>query len=155
MHTPRAKAEKMADWSPESIEDTDYLAALELFETKEFKREDREESLSVQSSNDEDFLAALDHYKQKLLATGPAVKEDEAFLANYGQEVKSGLPCVSTRFGPPVSEEDIISKMEGTIPKSTRNSTKWAVKVWDDWVENRKNQASSPYNILPNLGQCD
>ena len=140
----------MADWSPESIEEADYLAALELFETKEFKREDREESLSVQSSSDEDFLAALDHYEQKLLATGP-VKEDEAFLVNYGQEIKSSLPCVGTRFGPPVSEEDIISKMEGTIPKSTRNSTKWAVKVWDDWVENRKNQASSPYNIPPNL----
>ena len=83
------------------------MAALELFEENDFKRE---EPLSVQSSSDENyFLAALDHYEQKLLgATGP-VKEDEDFLVNYGQEVKTGLPCLSTRFGPPVSEE-IISK---------------------------------------------
>lgn len=101
----------MADFSPERVEEADYLAALELFEAKEFKGEDQEESLSVQSSSDADFLAALDHYEQKLLAMGP-VKEDEAFLVNYGQEVKTG--------GPPVSEEDIISKMEGTIPKSTQ-----------------------------------
>ena len=124
------------------------MAALELFEENGFKRE---EPLSVQSSSNEEFLAALDHYQQKLLSTTGPVKEDEDFLVNYGQEVKTGLPCLSTRFGPPVSEEDIISKMEGTIPKSTRNFTKWAVKVWNDWVENRKNQASSPYNIPPNL----
>ena len=65
------------------LKEADYLAAPELFEAKELKGEDQEELLSVQSSSDEDFLAAFDHYEQKLLAMGH-VKEDEAFLVNYG-----------------------------------------------------------------------
>ena len=63
-----------------------YLA--ELFEANEFKREDREESLSVQSSGDGDFLAALYHYEQKLLGAMPRV------LSYHSATVRKLTACI-------------------------------------------------------------
>ena len=47
--------------------------------------------------------------------------------------------------------EDILKKIHGAIPKSTKNSTKWAVNVWNDWVANRKSQVALPCDIPPSL----
>ena len=45
----------------------------------------------------------------------------------------------SERFGPLVTEKDILDKIEGTVPVTTRRATMWAVKIWQDWIESRKN----------------
>ena len=44
----------------------------------------------------------------------------------------------SKRFGAPVSEKNILDKIDGAVPVTTRRTTTWAVKVWQDWVESRK-----------------
>ena len=52
-------------------------------------------------------------------------------------KVRSGPS--NMRFAAPVSEKDILDKIDGAVPATTRRATTWAVKVWQDWVESRKN----------------
>ena len=42
------------------------------------------------------------------------------------------------RFDYPVSENDILEKIDGVIPKSTRKSTTWSVNTWEDWCDHRQ-----------------
>ena len=45
--------------------------------------------------------------------------------------------AVDNRFGKPVTEEDIVAQIESAVPKSTRKTTSWGVKIWETWIENR------------------
>ena len=42
------------------------------------------------------------------------------------------------RFAQPVTEAELLKKIEGAVPRSTRKTTTWAVKTWQDWADNRK-----------------
>ena len=60
---------------------------------------------------------------------------DDLFMADeYGQS--------SQRFGDAVTEEDILRNIESAIPKSTKKSTAWAVRIWASWVKHRTDTGS-------------
>ena len=40
-----------------------------------------------------------------------------------------------SRFGDPITEADILEKIEGAFPKSTRKTTLWSKKTWQEWAE--------------------
>ena len=52
--------------------------------------------------------------------------------------VKSLIIIIITRFAAPVSEEDLLKKITGSIPKATQKSTAWATTTWKDWGTNRQ-----------------
>ena len=53
---------------------------------------------------------------------------------------KSNVELWSPRFRSPKSMEQERSMLIGWIPKITCQSTKWSVKVFEDWQHARKNK---------------
>ncbi len=47
------------------------------------------------------------------------------------------------RFGHPVTEAELLKKIKEAVLRSTRKTTTWAVKTWQDWDDNRKSISSS------------
>ena len=41
-------------------------------------------------------------------------------------------------FGSPVSSEELLEKVEQTVPTCTRANTKWAASTWTNWRANRR-----------------
>jgi len=44
----------------------------------------------------------------------------------------------AARFRKPLTEDEERLLVESTIPKNTRNSTKWSVKLFEDWQRSRE-----------------
>ena len=125
------------------------LAASQMYEQEERLREE----YNLMGKDDEIFLAASQMYEQeeRLREKYNLIGEDdfalESLLADvpsYGvpQEKadagKDSFPQRSVRFAAPVTEEDLLMKITGSIPKVTRKSTAWATTTWKDWATNRQ-----------------
>ena len=52
---------------------------------------------------------------------------------NTGRAEATLTKCHNQRFANPVTESDILSKIEGAVPRSTRKTTLWAVNAWESW----------------------
>ena len=104
-------------------------------------------------SSDEEYLAALREYEVEQMEKygGETTPLSEETVKGQAESENKSESTLSSRFGPLVSEEDILKKIHGAIPKSTKNSTKWAVNVWNEWVANRKSQVALPCDIPPSL----
>ena len=63
--------------------------------------------------------------------------------------MKGGATTTKERFSNPVTEEDILKNIVGSIPVSTRKTTEWSVKTWREWAENR--QSKCPTEVVPEL----
>ena len=48
------------------------------------------------------------------------------------------IGAVTERFCKPKSDEDVKQAQKNAEPGTTAKSTKWALKLWSDWAENRK-----------------
>ena len=48
------------------------------------------------------------------------------------------IGAVTERFCKPKSDEDVKKAQKNAEPGTTAKSTKWALKLWSDWAENRK-----------------
>ena len=48
------------------------------------------------------------------------------------------IEVVNERFCKPKSDEDFKQAQKNAEPGTTAQSTKWALKLWSDWAENRK-----------------
>ena len=59
-------------------------------------------------------------------------------ISTMNHASKQAPPAEPARFLKPVSDEEIQRTEESCIPKSTNNSTNWAMKLWEDWAKNRK-----------------
>ena len=46
-------------------------------------------------------------------------------------------PTNKRRFAAPVTSNDVQQAKEAAVPKSTRNDTKWCMKLWDLWSSQR------------------
>lgn len=84
--------------------------------------------------NDEMYIAASQLYELYEAAA--------AFAEEY--ETSSS----SSRFEPPVSNEELLKKIEDVVPKTTKRSTEWAATVWLDWLDNRQSTSS---DVPPSL----
>lgn len=42
------------------------------------------------------------------------------------------------RFAEPVSDEQEIVLRAGAIPTTTKNSTEWGIRVWNEWAQARE-----------------
>uniref|UniRef100_A0A1X7V680 Uncharacterized protein n=1 Tax=Amphimedon queenslandica TaxID=400682 RepID=A0A1X7V680_AMPQE len=127
----------------------EFLVALKAYEAME-KVENWDNS--VPCSSDEEYLAALREYEVEQMEkyTPETTPLSEQTLKKQAESETKSESTLSSRFGPPVSE-DILKKIQGAIPKSTKNSTKWAVNVGDEWVSNRKSQVALPCDNPPSL----
>ena len=63
--------------------------------------------------------------------------------------IKGGATTTKERFSNPVTEEDILKNIIGSIPVSTRKTTEWSVKTWREWAENQ--QSKCPTEVVPEL----
>ena len=52
------------------------------------------------------------------------------------------------RFGPAVTEEELLKKIHDAIPKTTRCTTDWAVTLWKEWIRHRQSTSS---DVCPSL----
>ena len=48
------------------------------------------------------------------------------------------IEAVNERFCKPKSDEDVKRAQKNAERETTAQSTKWALKLWSDWAENRK-----------------
>lgn len=44
----------------------------------------------------------------------------------------------TTRFGPLVTNSQIICAQKATVPANTQKSTNWAMNMWNEWADYRK-----------------
>ena len=61
----------------------------------------------------------------------------DGFQQEPARIANSVEPKQSLRFANPVTESDILAKIQGSVPSATRQSTKWAATIWKNWKENR------------------
>lgn len=63
---------------------------------------------------------------------------------------------VEQRFGCPVTEDEILKKIDGAIPRSTKKTTTWSVKVWNSWRESRlKSVETAAPPLLDNITNAE
>jgi hypothetical protein len=46
----------------------------------------------------------------------------------------------SSRFGAPITTEDLFSVIDKRVPENTKRTTSWGYKVWNEWCEARNIQ---------------
>ncbi len=56
-------------------------------------------------------------------------------LASGKQMAHSGLP--GSRFAVPVSDTDEVALRESAVPRNTKATTEWGVRVWSEWCAQR------------------
>ena len=84
------------------------------------------------------FLESSDKVdKNKMLGEADPCKHDESIVAE--------------RFASPVSEDDILKLIDGSIPANTKKTTLWAVNTWKEWVKQRKEHGNE---IPPSLDEA-
>ena len=49
------------------------------------------------------------------------------------------------RFGPLVSESDISKLQKAAVPANTKKNTNWALNVWKEWANDRKQRSPDDY----------
>ena len=67
-------------------------------------------------------------------------------------------PATKTRFGPVVSEEQILKAQAAVVPLNTKKNTNWVVNVWNEWADYRKKQRPNdypPYILTMEIGELD
>ena len=59
----------------------------------------------------------------------------------------------STRFGKPVSLDELESVRVSGIPSNTRRNTEWALRVWSEWAAERRKLVEETEKLYPLLEQ--
>ena len=93
---------------------------------------DEDDELLIEAS--QAYEDSLDHREDKHLIDFDHMDEDDFLLDKRMEGVETSDHAQQTsenRFTNPVTEADILSKIEGTIPASMKKTTTWAVKIWD------------------------
>ena len=63
------------------------------------------------------------------------------------------LASVVSRFAAPVTDREVLEKVKGHVPLSTKLVTQWAVKIWNEWKYSR--QCATSTEIPPSLEQIN
>ena len=51
------------------------------------------------------------------------------------------------RFANPLTDSEIVQKIDDTVPMSTRKTTQWSIKLWEDWRQHRLTTATCSSDI--------
>ena len=68
---------------------------------------------------------------------------------DYKQSLQASQDCqqsqspVILRFASPLSSDELLSKVEESVPENTGANTKRAVKTWQEWVTERSSDATN------------
>ena len=92
------------------------------------------------SEDDGLYLEALEDYEK-------SVMEEEVSRSSENCVVVDRLK--PRRFAEPVTEADILNKIQDAIPATTRKTTAWALSLWMEWRDARSK--SSRDNVPPLL----
>ena len=63
--------------------------------------------------------------------------QDHEQSLQASQDCQQPQSPVSLRFASPLSSEELLSKVEESVPENTDANTKWPVKTWQQWVAER------------------
>ena len=55
------------------------------------------------------------------------------------------------RFANPLTDSEIVQKIDDAVPMSTRKTTQWSIKLWEDWRQHRLTTATCSSDIPPIL----
>ena len=86
------------------------------------------------------------------------MSEDDFSLARLMKGVEEelkgtgdcGIQMKSNRFATPVTEADLLKKIDGAVPRATRKSIEWAVSTWHDWSGSRTVEVPPPLDDIDN-----
>ena len=120
--------------------------------SQQYEEAERRLEKRYQHMQEDDFL--LDRLIRKELKPCleeryQAMKEDGLLKDDGTREAKRTAATAKQRFSNPVTEEDILKNIVGSIPASTTKTTEWSVKTWQEWAENR--QVKCPTQVVPDL----
>ena len=112
-------------------------------------------------------MAYGDHKIEQLVEAGVVVSESlivrdfmaneedillqasQMFESSQAESSSTTTTSTSNRFGSPVKELEIEKMKQSGIPDKTKQSTAWALKVWNSWANSRtKNEESENENVL-------
>ena len=105
------------------------MASLEVLD----KENDLSFDMSVLDSIPLNNSATLD----SLEATISFLMEDIQHMQDTEQVAKKGTTQKPKRFAVPLSTKQIESLSTKFVPKKTANSTKWTIRIFTDWVQER------------------
>ena len=98
----------------------------------------------IDGREQDDALVATDSVGESAKVCYPAPRLESSAAAG----------CPESRFGPPVTDSEIIAAQKASVPANTKKSTNWAVNVWKDWAEYRKQTCSAPDECPPHILIC-
>ena len=112
-------------------DDEIFIAASQQYERQQlFEQQDLELEENYGHMVDDDF--GLDRLMEGVSEDGfqPSGAKNEPIIVE------------NARFARPVTESDILDKIDGSIPTATRKSTTWAANTWREWADHRKKISS-------------
>ena len=70
--------------------------------------------------------------------------------------LSKGKLSPSSRFNNTVTEEEVTKFSRGVIPKNTAKNTSWAVRVFNEWIQqrNKRTEVKYPSDILEKEHEC-
>ena len=82
---------------------------------------------------------ASEEYAEQYLEGKKVYKNMDEDDFSYERLIKQpGSGPRQNRFSAPVSEEELLKKIKGAVPVSTKRSSNWAATVWSDWLQHRE-----------------
>ncbi|XP_011408935.1 PREDICTED: zinc finger MYM-type protein 2-like [Amphimedon queenslandica] len=90
---------------------------------------------------DEMFLQALEIYEASQRSEQEEILVQPQTISDDGHFTQLNL-C--DRFVN-VTEEEILAKIKGAVPRTTKRSTEWAVSVWRKWRDSKRLASDSEY----------
>ena len=98
----------------------------------------------LEKENDPSFdISMLDNIPSNSIATLDSLETTISFLTENIQhtqdteQLANSEPEKPKRFAVPLSDKQIESISTKFVPKKTADSTKWAFRIFSDWVEER------------------
>ena len=93
----------------------------------------------------DELISQLDEPEDTLSKTGSddidallfeASQQFEEQPQNHSTGIEKSI--ASHQFPSPVTEEDLLAKIDRAVPRSTRKTTTWSIKTWKDWADHRR-----------------
>ena len=113
-----------------------------LLECCEFHPEEDEHTI------DSFLLSALDAYEHEYV-TAPAQPIEQSHpLSAVTSPTPNSKPSTFRPFAAPVLDEDVVKARVESVPKKTREDTKYCVNLWEEWCNHRLQHTTATIPLL-------